>query len=177
MPTRNYAIVRGLGIAVVILVIVTGLTSYSLGYLNQPAPATTITTRTESYTITQYSTIVQVTFITKSGSTITVVQKLPEETITEVIINKMGTAGGGGFCQGSSLSACTGYATIGLTVEESTSYTFSSTSNSYFNATITTTTSYGTIICVDPTTSTTTAAENSTYIWIGYTWSFASCSG
>jgi hypothetical protein len=158
------AITRVVGIAAIILIIVAGLFGYSVGYLHQATPKVVTTTEThvQNYTVTQVS------LISSANS-------LPQETITELIIEENGTQGGEGYCQGSSLSSCVGFSIINFTSENTTSYIFPSYSGSYFNATVTTITSSGTIACTDATTRSTTETENSTYIFIEYTWS-ASCS-
>ena len=108
-------------------------------------------------------------------TTTTIIRSLSNGTIIEVIIQKTGTQGGGGFCHGSNVSSCVGFATLQMTYETSTSYVFPSMSGN-FNATVKTTTSYGTITCVSPKTTTITVTQNSTYVDLVYTWT-ASCSG
>lgn len=156
-------------IIVVILIIVAATGGYAFGSINQRAP----TSFTETQPIT--TVISGTTETVVIPTTTTIVRSLPNGTIVEVIIQKTGTQGGGGFCKGSNVSSCTGFATLQLIVETSTSYILLSMSGN-FNATVQTTTSYGVITCVNPKTTTTTVTQNSTYIYLVSTWT-ASCSG
>ena len=163
------AISQVASIVVVILIVVAAFGGYSFGSVNQKAPVSF----TETVPIT---TVISGTIETLViPTTTTIVRTLPNGTIVEVIIQKTGTQGGGGYCKGSNASSCIGFGTLQLTIETSTSYIFPSVTGN-FNATVETTTSYGVITCVNPKTTTTTVTQNSTYIYLVYTWT-ASCSG
>ena len=163
------AISQVASIVAVILIIVAAFGGYAFGSVNQKTPSSS----TDTVTIT--TVISGTTETVVIPTTTTIVRTLPNGTILEVIIQKTGTQGGGGYCKGNNASSCVGFATLQLTIETSTSYIFPSMSGN-FNATVKTTTSYGTITCVSPKTTTTTVTQNSTYVYLVSTWT-ASCSG
>lgn len=168
MNRTSRAISQALSIVIVIAIILVAFGGYAFGSMNQRA----LISFTETQPIT---TVISGTTEIVVIPTTTIVRTLPNGTILEVIIQKTGTQGGGGYCKGNNVSSCVGFATLQLTIETSTSYIFPTISGS-FNATVKTTTSYGVITCVSPKTTTTTVTQNSTYIYLVYTWT-ASCSG
>ena len=155
MSNIHHGLFLTIGVAVIMLVI-----GVAIGSVAFPLNKTETKTQTSTSTMT---------------ATISITRSYPQETITEIIIERSGIIGGAAFCEGN-LSTPTGC--VGGAIEEPvtrtvTSYAPPSTTNEMLNVTLTTITSYGVMSCANATTSSTTVSYNSTsgYGRIDWSWS------
>ena len=156
-----------IGVAVIMLVI-----GAAIGSVAFPATKTVTLSpshssdfQTAAQTIVVMRTSTEISSVSESYSTtITVMEAAQAETITQLFVVKSGTLGGGIGCGGNlSANQCIGMGTLQLTFSTSTTFIFPSNATShYFNATITQSTSSGTLTCGNYTTTTVTESYNKT---------------
>ena len=131
----------------------------------QTVTLTSVNSQTTTLSIAVMRTTTQISFVSESYSmTVTVEKAVQAETITELFVIKSGDIGGSLFCGGNlSNNQCIGLGIEKGTVTTYTTFVFpSNATQRYFNATITQSTSYGTLSCGNYTTTTVTESYNKT---------------
>jgi len=119
---------------------------------------------------------------TIATETMTIYGSFPQQTISEIVIQAGGIAGGAGYCEGnlSDPKGCVGFSIVQSSSIQSTTYVFPALSlqGEILNATLVTITVQGVLNCNNVTTTSTTVSYNSTsgYGRIDWSWTATACS-